>query len=161
MSLNQAILIGRVGKDPEIKTVGNNNTKIATFSLATSKNIGNFQNPNWVSTWHNIKAWKKNADFAEANIFKGDEVFVEGEIEVQQWEDKNGGGKRSATFIVANTLRVTKVAESKGEQAPPPQQQQPARQKSSGSQQRGRQQQQQSQVPYYDDEPWNQGGGGW
>lgn len=124
--MNQVLLIGRVGKDPACKQVGNNNTKLAEFSIATSKNIGNFQNPNWVSTWHNIKCWKKQADFAEANVRKGDEVFISGEIEVQSWEDNNGN-KQYRTSIVADTVRVTKVAEAKDDQGysqeHPPQQQ--------------------------------------
>ena len=127
--MNQVLLIGRVGGDPACKTVGNNNTKLAEFSMATSKNTGNRQNPNWVSTWHNIKCWSRQADFAEANIRKGDEVFVSGEIEVQSW-DGNDGNKHYRTSIVADTVRVTKIAEAKDDQQqyqqqePPPQQRQ-------------------------------------
>lgn len=126
--MNQVLLIGRVGKDPACKTVGNNNTKLAEFSMATSKNIGNRQNPNWVSTWHNIKCWSKSAEFVEQNVRKGDEVFVSGELEVQSWDGKDGT-KQYRTSIVADTVRVTKVAEQKDDQgysqeyADPPQQQ--------------------------------------
>lgn len=114
--MNQVYLIGRVGKDPDFKTVGSKNTSLATFSMATSKNIGNFQNPNWESTWHNIKCWSKTADSVQANVRKGDEVFVEGEITVESWDDKNGGGKVYRNYIVAKTVRVTKAADDKGPQ---------------------------------------------
>jgi single-strand DNA-binding protein len=142
--MNQVLLIGRVGKDPTCKTVGSKNTKIAELSIATSKNIGNYQNPNWVSTWHNIKCWSKQAEFAENNIRKGDEVFVSGELEVQQWDGKDGT-KQYRTSIVADTVRVTKVAEAKEGQGQHQDYQQAPQQQNSrggGSNQSNRQQQQ-------------------
>jgi single-strand DNA-binding protein len=141
--MNQVLLIGRVGKDPACKSVGNKNTRIAEFSIATSKNTGNFQNPNWVSTWHNIKCWSRQAEFVEGNVRKGYEVFISGEIEVQSWEDNNGN-KQYRTSIVADTVRVTKVAEAKDDQGyshePPPQQRQQQNTRRTANNQRSQEQ---------------------
>ncbi len=108
--MNQVILIGRVGKDPDVKKVGQNNTSLASFSVATSKMVSK---DNWVSTWHNIKCWSKTADYCEAQVRKGDEVFIQGEIETESWDDKNSGKKQYRTVVKADIVRVTQVATSK------------------------------------------------
>lgn len=106
--MNQAILIGRAGKDPEKRSVGQNNTSIATFSLCTSEPIPNSKD--YKSTWHNIKCWGKTADRAYDDIRKGDEVFVSGKIEQESWDDKASGKKQYRTVINAQIVRMTAPA---------------------------------------------------
>ena len=112
--MNQVILIGSAGKDPELKTVGRNNTSICEFSMATSELIPNTKD--YKSTWHNIKCWAKTAEIAYDSIRKGDEVFVQGKIEQESWEDKNTGKKVYKAVIVANIARCTRQAGTGGGQ---------------------------------------------
>lgn len=93
-SLNKAILIGNVGSDPEIRTVGTGG-KVAQFSLATSRSWndqgGNKQEK---TEWHRCVVWNNSrgsglADVVERYVKKGEKIYVEGEIEYRQWEDKD------------------------------------------------------------------------
>ena len=102
MSVNRVQLIGRVGKDPDVKEVGN--TKVAQFSLATSERGYTKQDGTEVpekTYWHNIVLWGKKAEVAEKYIHKGDLVFVEGRITYREWEDNNG--KHYRTEIVGDS----------------------------------------------------------
>jgi single-strand DNA-binding protein len=93
-SLNKAILIGNVGSDPEIRTVGSGG-KVAQFSLATGRSwndqSGNKQEK---TEWHRCVVWNGNkgsglADVVERYVKKGEKIYVEGEIEYRQWQDKD------------------------------------------------------------------------
>lgn len=93
-SLNKAILIGNVGSDPEIRVVGSGG-KVAQFSLATSRTWndqgGNKQEK---TEWHRCVVWNNSrgsglADVVEKYVKKGEKIYVEGEIEYRQWEDKD------------------------------------------------------------------------
>lgn len=112
--MNQVILIGRAGKDPELKIVGRNNTFICAFTMATSEPIPNTKD--YKSTWHNVKCWSKTAEIAYDSIRKGDEVFVQGKIEQESWDDKNTGKKTYKTVIVGNIVRCTRQAGTGGGQ---------------------------------------------
>lgn len=94
-SLNKAILIGNVGGEPEIRTVGTGG-RVATFSLATGRQwtdqSGNKQEK---TEWHRCVVWNSArgsglADVVEKYVKKGEKVYVEGEIEYRQWQDKEG-----------------------------------------------------------------------
>ena len=82
MNLNKVMLIGRTGKDPEIRTVGEH--KVASFSLATSRKIKGEE----VTQWHDCRAWNKLAEIIEKYVSKGDLIYVEGEIQYRKHEDK-------------------------------------------------------------------------
>jgi single-strand DNA-binding protein len=93
-SLNKAILIGNVGSDPEIRTVGTGG-KVAQFSLATGRTwndqSGNKQEK---TEWHRCVVWNAKggsglADVVERYVKKGEKIYVEGEIEYRQWQDKD------------------------------------------------------------------------
>jgi len=93
-SLNKVILIGNVGSDPEVRTAGS--TRVAQFSLATGKQwtdqAGNKQEK---TEWHRCVVWNNArgsglADVVEKYVRKGERVYVEGEIEYRQWQDKDG-----------------------------------------------------------------------
>ena len=94
-SLNKAILIGNVGGEPEVRTVGTGG-RVATFSLATGRQwtdqSGNKQEK---TEWHRCVVWNSGrggglADVVEKYVRKGEKVYVEGEIEYRQWQDKDG-----------------------------------------------------------------------
>jgi single-strand DNA-binding protein len=102
-SLNKALLIGHLGKDPEIRVTAEG-SPVAHFSLAT--------NEFWVdksgtrqerTEWHNIVAWNKLADIAKRYLTKGRQVYIEGRIRTREWDDREGN-KRRTTEIVASTL---------------------------------------------------------
>ena len=107
-SLNKVMLIGCLGKDPEIRTTPGG-AKKAAFSMATSekfkdKNTGEYRDK---TEWHNIVVWNQLADVVEKlGLRKGISVFVEGKITQRSWDDQQSGQKRYATEIVAERLQV-------------------------------------------------------
>ncbi|WP_396202159.1 single-stranded DNA-binding protein [Gemmatimonas sp.] len=94
-SLNKAVLIGNVGSDPEIRTIGTG-TRVAQFSLATSRNWTDQAGAKQEKTeWHRCVVWNSArgsglADVVEKYVKKGEKIYVEGEIEYRQWQDKDG-----------------------------------------------------------------------
>ena len=105
MAVNKVILVGNVGKDPEIRHL-ENNLVLARFSLATSETYKNKNGEMVTNTeWHNIVAWRQLAELAERFIRKGRQLYVEGKITTRQWDDKEGN-KRYTTEIVADNIRL-------------------------------------------------------
>jgi single-strand DNA-binding protein len=98
--INRVILIGNLGKDPEVMTFESNNKK-ASFSLATTESYKD-KNGNWVeqTEWHNIVLW---GYLAEKKLAKGDQVYVEGKIRSRTWDDKDGN-KRYITEILGDKI---------------------------------------------------------
>lgn len=91
MSVNKVILIGNVGKDPDVQYI-EGGTPIARFSLATTEKA--YKSPNGSTIpekteWHNIVMWGKPAEIAEKYIRKGTQLYIEGKIRTRVWEDKN------------------------------------------------------------------------
>ena len=102
-SLNKAMLIGRLGKDPEIRYT-QDGSPVANFSLATSDFWTDKSGTRQEKTeWHNIVAWKRLADLSKHYLAKGRQVFVEGRIRTRDWDDKDGN-KRRTTEIIANQI---------------------------------------------------------
>lgn len=106
-SINEVLLFGNVGKDPEVRDV--NGTKVATFTLATStggykKNDGTEVKE--VTQWHNIVVWRKLAEVAEKFIKKGDKVIVKGSISYRSYDNQNGQ-KVYVTEIMASDISLT------------------------------------------------------
>lgn len=103
-SLNKVILIGNLGKDPELRYT-NSGVPVATFSVATNEqwkdNEGNTQER---TEWHNIVAWQKLAEICAEYLKKGSKVYIEGRLQTRSWDDKNTGQKRYITEIVANDM---------------------------------------------------------
>lgn len=99
--VNKAILIGRLGQDPDVRYT-NNGTPVANFSIATDEKGKNGQQ---VTTWHNIVAWSKLAEVCQKYLKKGALVFIEGKIQHSKYEDRDGN-KRDKTEIVAQGLRM-------------------------------------------------------
>jgi len=102
-SLNKVLLIGNLGKDPEIRYTQNGQA-VATFSLATSENwtdqTGNRQER---TEWHRIVAWGKLADLSQRFLAKGRQVYIEGRIQSREYTDQSGA-KRNTTEINASNI---------------------------------------------------------
>ena len=112
MALNKVMLIGNVGNDPEIRYLDSNpqgpqgNTKVATFRLATTERYRDRNGETRENTeWHNIVAWRSNADLIEKFVHKGSQVFIEGKIRTRQWTDQTGN-KRFTTEIQVDNLQL-------------------------------------------------------
>lgn len=103
--VNKVILIGNLGKDPEIKFLDGNIARV-NFSLATTESYKD-KNGNRVdqTEWHNIVMWRSLAETAEKMLKKGTQVYIEGKIQTRQWNDKDGN-KRSTTEIVADSFVI-------------------------------------------------------
>jgi len=103
--LNKVMLIGNLGRDPEVKHL-EGGIAVATFSLATTEYYRDKNNEKREQTeWHHIAAWRANAEFAEKYIKKGYTVYVEGKLRTRSWEDKEGH-KKYQTEIVVDDIRI-------------------------------------------------------
>ncbi len=105
-TVNRVILVGRLGKDPELKYTPSG-TPVAKFSLATDesskdRNTGETQSR---TEWHNIVAWNKLAEICGEYLTKGKLVYIEGSIRSHQWQDQSGN-KRTSYEIVARNMQM-------------------------------------------------------
>ena len=117
-SINRVILIGNVGKDPEVRTL-DGGAKVATFSLATSTGGYKKQDGTEVpekTQWHNIVCWRSLAEICEKFVNKGDRLTVFGTINYREYEKDNV--KRYATDIVAYDLLLSGKAETSNSRQP-------------------------------------------
>ncbi len=133
MSVNKVILVGNVGKDPEVRYI-DKDVAVANFPLATSEKGYTLQNGTQVperTEWHNIVAWRSLATLAEKYIKKGTQLYIEGKIQTRSWE--KDGIKRYTTEIYAESIQLLGKKPETGEvpapmvaapvsdiQAPPP-----------------------------------------
>lgn len=98
-SLNRVMLIGNLGKDPEVRYTSSG-TAVASFSIATSERIKNKDGEYEEKTeWHNIVLWGKQAEFAKNYLTKGRTVFVEGRLQTRKWQDRDGRDRWSTEVI--------------------------------------------------------------
>lgn len=103
-SLNQAQLIGRLGKDPEIRYTGTGKA-VANFSIATDETWKDAQGEKQSkTTWHRCVAWTKLAEIIQKYVKKGNLIFIQGRIENREWE--KDGIKRYSTEIVVDKLQM-------------------------------------------------------
>ncbi len=115
-SVNKVILIGNLGKDPEVKYMPSG-TAVAKFSLATNERYkdkeGNWQDR---TEWHNITAWARTAEIAGEYLKKGRTVYIEGRLRTDSWEDKNTHEKKYRTEIVVENLVLLGGGRGEGEE---------------------------------------------
>lgn len=113
-SVNKVILVGNVGKDPEIRATGGG-TMVASFTLATSDRYQDAQG-NWQdkTEWHNLKAFKRTAEIVRDYVKKGTKLYIEGKITTNSWDDKESGQKRYRTEILVNELLLLSGREDGG-----------------------------------------------
>ncbi len=103
--VNKVILIGNLGKDPEVRYL-EGNVAVARFSLATNESYkdkkGDWQT---ATEWHDIVAWRQLAERVEKQLKKGSQIYVEGKLTHRKYQDKDGND-RYVTEVVANTIRL-------------------------------------------------------
>jgi single-strand DNA-binding protein len=101
--VNRVILIGNLGKDPEIRSL-EGGVKVANFSLATTESYKGKNGEKVDQTeWHNVVLWRGLAEVAENYLKKGNTIYVEGKIRTRDWTDKDGN-KRYTTEIIADNM---------------------------------------------------------
>jgi single-strand DNA-binding protein len=103
-SVNKVILIGNLGKDPEVKHTPSG-TPVAKLTLATNERYkdkdGNWQDR---TEWHNVVLWQRLAEIAGEYLKKGGKVYIEGRLQTRSWDDKQTNQKKYMTEVVANDL---------------------------------------------------------
>jgi len=107
MSVNKVILIGNVGKDPDVRYL-DSGVAVANFTLATSDRAYTLANGTQVperTEWHNIVLWRGLAETAEKYVHKGDKLYIEGKIRTRSYDDPNGA-KRYITEIFADSMEM-------------------------------------------------------
>jgi single-strand DNA-binding protein len=105
-SVNKVILLGNVGKDPEIRSTAGGTT-VANLTLATSDRFQDGQGT-WQdrTEWHNLVAFKRLAEIVRDYVKKGSKLYIEGKIQTRSWDDKETGAKRYRTEIVVLDLSL-------------------------------------------------------
>lgn len=104
-SVNKAILIGNLGRDPELRHTASGKA-VATFTVATNRSWTSPDGTAQEETeWHNIVTWDRLAEICQQYLQKGRKVYLEGRIQTRSWDDKSGQ-KRYMTEIVANQMII-------------------------------------------------------
>ena len=103
--VNKVILVGNLGRDPEVRYTKNGQA-VTTFSLATTERWTNRDGQREDKTeWHRIVAWGKLGEICGEYLSKGKQVYIEGRLQTREWEDSDGN-KRQTTEIVANNMTM-------------------------------------------------------
>jgi len=104
--INKVILVGRLGKDPEIRSTPSG-TSVVHFTMATDEKFTDRNGEKQERTeWHNITAWGKLAEICGQYLRKGKLIYIEGSIRTDSWDDKQTGQKRYKTEVEANTMKM-------------------------------------------------------
>lgn len=118
MSLNKLMLIGHVGKEPEVRVL-EGGAKVATFSLATTDKGYTLANGTQVpdrTEWHNVVVWRGLADVVEKHVHKGDKLYLEGKVRTRSYDDSRGVRR----YITEVFVDYMEMLSPKPHQAPPP-----------------------------------------
>ena len=119
MSLNKVMLIGNVGRDPEVRYLDgtSGSAKVATFTLATTERYRDRNGETRENTeWHNIVAWRGNADVVERFVKKGTQLYIEGRIRTRSWDDQTGNKRYTTEIMVDNLQLLGKKTDNPGGQ---------------------------------------------
>ncbi len=105
MSVNKVILVGKLGKDPELRYTPSG-TAVATFSLATNERYKDREgNKQEKTEWHNIVVWRQLAEICGKYLHKGKQIYVEGKIQNRSYDDRDGN-KRYISEVVVNEMQM-------------------------------------------------------
>jgi len=105
MSVNKVILIGNLGRDPELRYTPSGKA-VASFTMATTEQwTGQDGQKNKKTTWHNIVAWGKQAEVMKEYLKKGRQVYIEGRIDNRSYEKKDGSGKASISEVIVQNFQ--------------------------------------------------------
>jgi len=116
--VNRVFLIGRLGRDPEIRHTASGSA-VANFSVATDERWTDSEGNRQTRTeWHNIVAWRKLAEICGQYLRKGRLVFIEGRIQTREWDDRDGN-KRRTTEIIASNMQMLEGRAQAGDAAEP------------------------------------------
>ena len=116
--INKVILVGHLGRDPEVRTI-ESGAKVARFTLATTEVYKDKNGERKeITEWHNVICWRNLADIAEKYLSKGKLTYVEGKLRTRSWDD-NTGAKRYTTEVVADNF-IMLGAKSDGSTPPMP-----------------------------------------
>ena len=120
-SLNKVMLIGNLGKDPEVRHL-ENGTAVANFSIATTESYKDRNSGEIISNtdWHNVVVWRGLAEVVEKYLKKGAKVYVEGKLRTRSWQDKEGATRYTTEVVVDDLVML-----GKNENTAPQQQQAP------------------------------------
>ena len=110
--INKVTLVGRLGKDPEVRHF-DNNSSVCNFTIATSESYTDKEGQRVEQTeWHNLAIWRKGlVDVAEKYLKKGHLLYVEGKLRTRSWDDKDGN-KRYTTEVVVDSFKMLEKRES-------------------------------------------------
>lgn len=115
-SLNKVMVIGNLGKDPEIRVIPSG-AKVANFSIATTESYTGKDGQKQDKTeWHNIVMWRGLAEIAEKYLRKGSQVYVEGKLSTRSWDDQSGNKKYITEIITDNLVMLGKAGNGQGRQ---------------------------------------------
>src|SRR3954451_14080137 len=119
MSLNKCMIIGNLGRDPEMRYTPSGQA-VTQFTVATNRNYSD-QNQEWQkeTEWLRVVVWGQQAERAAENLRKGNKVYIEGRIQTRQWEDQTGQ-KRYTTELVANQVTSLERRDRDSDDAPFP-----------------------------------------
>lgn len=121
--INKVILVGHLGKDPEVKTL-ESGVKVAKFSVATTETYKDKNGERKdLTEWHNVTCWRNLADIAEKYLTKGKQIYVEGKIRSRSWEDN--GVKKYTTDIVADSFTMLGSKTDNNDSIKPPKDSEP------------------------------------
>ena len=103
-SVNKVLLIGNLGKDPEVKTIPTG-TAVCKLNLATEERFKG-KDGQWQSKteWHNVVLWARLAELAGEYLKKGSKVYIEGRLQTRSWDDKQSGQRKYITEVVADEM---------------------------------------------------------
>ena len=122
-NLNKVMLICRLGADPEKRILPNGGASVVTVSCATSEKFkdksGQLQEK---TEWHRVLFWNKLADLIEQYTKKGSQIYIEGSLKTNEWQDKDGN-KRYTTEIIVRTIQFLDSKQEQSQNQAPPQQQ--------------------------------------
>lgn len=112
-SLNKVILMGHLGRDPDLRYTGSGK-EVANVSLATNDGYGD----NKKTTWHNLLFWGKQAEVLAKYCGKGDTILVEGRIDKSKYTDKQGAEKEKVEVVVSSLTMIKTSGKDKDEESP-------------------------------------------